>query len=258
MKVLKKVFEKSLLLHQWIANKFGYSVRLIQPNSIITQRMEIDRVDSSSFIDNYSDRIDYTRYRTLELVAGELKKKYGNELSKYCVAEAGVNAGSFAEAISVEFSCCKLYLYDTFTGFDSNDMKFEMDNSYTHTHYLEEIDSRFKAEGEHFLIKKVLERVKNPDKTIVRKGYFPDTIEEEREEKFVFVSLDMDIYKPMYEGIIFFYPRLVKGGVIFVHDYNNVEYKGVRKALEDAECQLGEIPCIPMSDKCGTVILLKL
>ena len=68
----------------------------------------------------------------------------------------------------------------------------------------------------------------------------------------------MDIYKPMYEGIIFFYPRLVKGGVIFVHDYNNIEYKGVRKALEDAECQLGEIPCIPMSDKCGTVILLKL
>ena len=212
MKTLKKIFEKSLVLHQQIANKFGYSVRLMKSDWIITSRMEYDRVNSSSSIDNYSDRIDYTRYRTLELVAGELKKKYGNELSKYCVAEAGVNAGNFAEAISAEFSNCKLYLYDTFAGFDSKDMKFETDNLYTNIQYLHEIDNRFKAEGEQLLIKKVFEKIKNPEKTYIRKGYFPNTVEDEKEEKFCFVSLDMDIYKPMYEGIMFFYPRLVGGG----------------------------------------------
>lgn len=44
------------------------------------------------------------------------------------------------------------------------------------------------------------------------------------EDSFCFVSLDMDLYKPTYEGLHYFYPRLNHGGYIFIHDCRNRGY----------------------------------
>lgn len=49
---------------------------------------------------------------------------------------------------------------------------------------------------------------------------------------FVFVSIDVDLYTPTYEGLRYFYSRIVKGGYIFIRDYNNFAYRGVKSAVK--------------------------
>ncbi len=68
----------------------------------------------------------------------------------------------------------------------------------------------------------------------IRKGYFPDSAQG-IDEQFCFVNLDMDLYKPIYEGIKFFYPKLVSGGTLLIHDYFSDAYPNVRQAVEDYE-----------------------
>ena len=47
-----------------------------------------------------------------------------------------------------------------------------------------------------------------PENCVIRKGLFPDTAVG-LEEKFIFVSIDVDFENSTYEGLKYFYPRLV-------------------------------------------------
>jgi len=67
----------------------------------------------------------------------------------------------------------------------------------------------------------------------------------------------MDLYKPMKEGLFYFWPNMVKDGFIFVHDYNNKDFEGIKKAISEAEKVFGRIYKVPISDQGGTVILCK-
>lgn len=51
-------------------------------------------------------------------------------------------------------------------------------------------------------------------------------------KKFCFVHLDVDLYKSTKDCLEFFYPRMVRGGIILTHDYNYV-FKGVKKAYNE-------------------------
>ena len=64
---------------------------------------------------------DYVRLATLELISHEIRKKNlkGN------VAELGVYKGKFARYINLYFKERKLYLFDTFKGFDERDIDTE-------------------------------------------------------------------------------------------------------------------------------------
>ena len=95
------------------------------------------------------------------------------------------------------------------------------------------------------------------DKCHIRKGYFPDSANEEKEKRWIFVSLDMDLYQPMKAGLFYFWPKMVEGGVIFVHDYNNRDFGGIKEAVSEAEKEFGRIYKIPVSDQGGTLILCK-
>ena len=75
-------------------------------------------------------------------------------------------------------------------------------------------------------------------------------------EEFVFVSIDTDLYDPIYNGLLYFYPRLIKGGYIFVHDYNNDGYTGAKKAVQQF-CKENQISFTPLPDSCGTAIIAK-
>ena len=70
---------------------------------------------------------DYIRLATLELVSHEieLKKLQGN------VAELGVYKGKFARYINSYFPTRKLYLFDTFEGFDVKDVSIEKEKNFS-------------------------------------------------------------------------------------------------------------------------------
>ena len=90
---------------------------------------------------------------------------------------------------------------------------------------------------------------------VFKKGYFPSTVEG-IEEKFSFVSIDTDLYKPIYDGLVYFYPRLNVGGYIFVHDFNNKFFTGAKEAVR-TYCSEQNISYFPLSDVGGTVVITK-
>ncbi|HXS55562.1 MAG TPA: TylF/MycF/NovP-related O-methyltransferase [Hanamia sp.] len=185
--------------------------------------------------------LDYIRLATLELIAHEIDKKniYGN------VAEVGVYKGKFAQYINQYFPSRKLYLFDTFEGFDEKDKKTEKDLG------LNEATQDFSNTS----IDAVLKLMPFPNQCIIKKGVFPETVAGIL-DSFVFVSLDTDLYEPIYQGLVYFYPRMQKGGYIFVHDVNNDSYKGAAKAVEQF-CSEQKISFLPIPDSCGTGVFIK-
>ena len=162
------------------------------------------------------------------------------------VAECGVFRGRFAHFINKYFSDRKFYMFDSFEGFQESDIKANLDLK----------DESFNAscfnETGHFSntnIEIVMNKMLYPDKCEIHKGYIPESAVGIKDE-FCFVNLDMDLYQPMFEGLKIFYPMMVKGGVILMHDYFHEDLAtSVQKALEDYETFIGHELCkIPIGD----------
>jgi O-methyltransferase len=177
------------------------------------------------------------------MVANEI---YENNVSG-SVAEFGVYKGLFAQYINEIFKDRKLFLYDTFSGFDERDVSIEKENNYS---------SATIGQYHNSDIESILERMVYRDNCIVRKGYFPETASEEVAETFAFVYIDVDLYVPIYEGLKFFYPRMSEGGYIFVHDYNGLRFQGVKEAVRKF-CKENNAKYTPISDLCGSVVIMK-
>ena len=217
-------------------------------NFLLGKRLQNDKIFLSSSLEylkrprllekNY---FDYVRLATLELVSNEInnKKLEGN------VAELGVYKGKFARYINLHFKERKLYLFDTFEGFDERDVHVEKKEG-------------FSSGSQNFAdtsIESVLNQMPHKENCIPVKGFFPESANDVHDE-FVFVSIDADLYEPIYEGLKFFYPLLVAGGYIFVHDFNNDNYSGARKAVEKF-CTEKNISFVPIPDSAGSAIICK-
>lgn len=184
---------------------------------------------------------DFARYSSLELCAFEINARG----LKGSIAEVGVFQGDFASQMNVVFPDNKFYLFDTFEGFDQRDIDVELAKNY----------NEGKQDFSFTSVDAVLNRMQNRSRCEVRKGYFPETATG-IDEPFVFVSLDADLFKPIYDGLCFFHPKLVKGGYIFVHDYNNDQYKGAQEAVRRF-CTENAVSFFPLSDICGTAVICK-
>lgn len=184
--------------------------------------------------------LDYVRHKTLELCCSEIR--LGNISGN--LAELGVYKGDFAIKLNELFSDKKLYLFDTFSGFDSRD--------------LENDSVKFSTSNQDFSdtnVDYVRNRMKYPEQCIFKKGYFPKTAIDIN-DSFCFVSIDADLYDPILSGLNFFYSRLEKNGYIFVHDFNNREYKGAREAVLDF-CKVNDISFVPIPDIGGSIVITK-
>ena len=187
------------------------------------------------------DTFDWVRNTAFELMAGQIAAQ---QLAG-AVAELGVYRGDQARIISILFPQRVFYLFDTFEGFSRTDLLIE--------------DGRFSASTTQDFadtsLEEVLAKIENRERLVVRKGYFPQTTVG-LEDEFCFVSLDVDLYAPTLAGLEYFYPRLVKGGAVFVHDYNNARYKGVRSAVDEFHHRT-HCTMLPIPDTAGSIVILK-
>jgi O-methyltransferase len=184
---------------------------------------------------------DYIRASSLELIANEI---YDRAIAG-SVAELGVYRGDFAKIINRAFPDRKLYLFDTFEGFDKRDTKTELENNF----------SNGEQDFSRTSIELVLGKMQNKQNCVIRKGFFPETTEG-IDDKFSFVSIDVDLYDPMYKRLHYFYERLSKGGYIMLHDYNNKGYNGVKAALRKFSKEKGA-PYSPVCDAWGSAVIMK-
>jgi O-methyltransferase len=161
------------------------------------------------------------------------------------VAELGVYKGDFAKRLNFLFSDRKLYLFDTFEGFDIMDIQIEQKGNF----------SKGTQDFSNTSVDIVLNKMPYPGNCIIKKGIFPETTYG-ISDSFCFVSIDADLYEPILQGLIFFYPKLEKGGYIFIHDFNNEEYKGARHAVLEY-CTDNNISYVPIPDSGGSVVISK-
>ncbi|MDR1922004.1 MAG: TylF/MycF family methyltransferase [Candidatus Adiutrix sp.] len=158
-------------------------------------------------------------------------------------AEVGVYKGNTA-AILAYYAAKqqrKLYLFDTFKGFDD--------------HNLAGVDAKISPAFQDADFNEVKKLVGHPEVCRYFIGLFPDSLPlEMADKKFAFVSLDCDLYQPMKAGLNFFFPRMASGGLLFLHDYSSGFWPGATQAVEEF---IGEhsLSLVLLPDKSGTPVL---
>lgn len=163
------------------------------------------------------------------------------------VAEVGVFRGDFAKEINKYFPNSPCHLFDTFTGFDMRDLRLEKNGS------AELKEGHLSATCEEL----VYDKMPYKKNVYIHKGYFPETATEDvLAQQFVFVNLDTDLYKPTLEGLRLFWPRMLPGGVVLIHDFFNNVYCNVKQAVKDFENELGaSIHKTPIGDELSIALI---
>ncbi|WP_373483640.1 TylF/MycF/NovP-related O-methyltransferase [Acetobacterium sp.] len=180
------------------------------------------------------------RLAELRLIGDQIRKRRVTGV----IAELGVYQGKFARELNQNFSDRQLYLFDTFEGFVPEDIASERGLSKANP-------GDFSDTSEE----DILNKMPFPGQVEIFKGRFPETIPDE-EILYAFVSLDADLYEPTWQGLSYFYPRLSSGGVMLIHDYNSMQFPGVKKAV-DEYLNEQKLFIIPLCDFHGTAIFIK-
>lgn len=222
-----------------IANKNG---KILRSRLIKTYQIPENKI--LDFINNPVYDALFVKYPDPRLsVLSNIKSIIDTRQLEGAVAELGVYKGDFAKYINYAFPNKKLYLFDTFSGFDVRDIEQEQIFS--------------NAKENDFLnedISLILNKMNYPEKCIIKSGYFPESLNG-LEDQFCFVSLDADLYTPILNGLEYFYPRLVQGGYILVHDYTNPIFTGAKQAVHDY-CFTRNIPFVSFG-ACESALILK-
>lgn len=159
-------------------------------------------------------------------------------------AELGVYKGKSATIIHQMDPDRPFHLFDTFSGFTSDDLQLETGEAATYT------PDNFADTSVHHVLKKI----NGNHNIIIHQGYFPDSAHD-FSEQVALVNMDADLYKPTKAGLEFFYPCLSAGGVIIVHDYN-YKWPGVMMAVDDFMKTIPESLAV-LPDMDGTVMIIR-
>lgn len=178
---------------------------------------------------------DDVRYGTLALALQRLD----TDRVPGAIAEVGVFRGHTSRFLSHAAPHRELHLFDTFEGFPMADREPENAG-----------DTRFTDTSEA-LVRAIVGERKGVH---IHRGRFPETAAGLEHEMFALVMLDLDVYPPTKAGLEFFYPRVPRGGYVFVHDYNSPESnracsRAVDEFLADKPERAIEIP-----DQWGSVV----
>jgi len=161
------------------------------------------------------------------------------------MAEIGVYQGNTARILAeaARSNGRRLYLFDTFAGFHSRDLRGP-DQAGVPGHFgdtsLEKVKAFVGTLGVEYIV-----------------GHFPDSLaQHSMPERFSIVHLDCDLHDPMLAGLTFFYPRLSPGGLLILHDYSSGHWTGGCQAIDAFMADKPE-RLVLMPDKSGTAIMIK-
>tara|TARA_B100000902_G_scaffold3870_1_gene4940 strand:- start:1153 stop:1920 length:768 start_codon:yes stop_codon:yes gene_type:complete len=115
------------------------------------------------------------------------------------------------------------HIFDSFEGLSSGiNQDFSIQYNKKNQQYIEKY-----FVGDEIKLRKILKKF---NFCKIHKGWIPSKFEKVKNKKFSFVHIDVDLYDPTMSSLEFFYPRLVKGGVICCDDYNYSLFPGATKA----------------------------
>lgn len=137
-----------------------------------------------------------------------------------CMAEVGVYAGASARLIRTSDTHRPLHLFDTFAGLPRTS---DRDTEFRH--------GQFQAGEFACSLDSVRSYLSDLSNVWFHPGLFPATGADVSDRHFSFVHIDVDIYESSARSIEWFYPRMVRGGIILSHDFGTCD--GPRSALTE-------------------------
>lgn len=217
--------------------------------SIYNQLLDMGISDDKIVLQSFKYQMEHSQHKPRTVFIRNLSEYFRDNGIKGAVAECGVYRGWFSGIISRYFYDSKLYLFDTFCGFDTRDV--EKESAVAKKWLIED--------GGHERLKNTSEnmvklRCENRQQLTIKKGYIPETFNEVS-DKFCFVNLDMDLYAPQLAALDFFSTKMVTGGVILLHDYFNKALPGTKKAVKEF-CQGKRIKQLPIGDELSIALLM--
>ena len=187
---------------------------------------------------NYPDKV---RFFNWWLQIERLKR---NEI-RGSFAELGVYKGDSARIIHLMDTERTFHLFDTFHGFTEEELKSEIGTAATYR------PSDFADTS----LEKVRKKIGKSENLVFHLGIFPATTSGLEKERFALVNIDADLYHPTKNGLEFFYPRLLPGGVILIHDYNE-KWDGVVRAVNEFSLTIPE-HLIQIPDMEGSIMIIR-
>lgn len=118
----------------------------------------------------------------------------------------------------------RLYIYDSFEGLPE---KTESDESALGVDFKKGELMITKREVKQRFLKAGL------PVPVIKKAWFKDLTEADLPEKIAFAFLDGDFYESIKDSLRLVVPKMVRSGVLVVHDYNNQALPGVSKAVDE-------------------------
>ena len=135
-------------------------------------------------------------------------------------------------------------MLDTFEGFDDRDVKIEK---------AENLSKAQKGIYSKTSEELVMSRMPFPRNVIINKGFFPETAKD-IDDQFCLVNLDMNLYEPTIAGLNLFKDKMVRGGIILVHDYYT-NYTGIKKAVDEFVSDNASLTRVPIGDDCSMAVV---
>ena len=111
-----------------------------------------------------------------------------------------------------------LHIFDSFQGLST---PIKIDNQ---THQIKE-----NFIGDEKFVREIFKKYKFVK---IYPGWISEKFYLLKNKKFSLIHIDLCLYKPTLDSLKFFYPRLVKGGILISNSYNSNIFKGETKAFD--------------------------
>jgi O-methyltransferase len=80
---------------------------------------------------------------------------------------------------------------------------------------------------------RVRERLKDLVNIRYWRGWIPERFYEVADRRFSFLHIDVDLHQPTSDSVVFFYPRMNRGGLMLFDDYGFATCPGARQAIDE-------------------------
>lgn len=208
-----------------LIDRFIFSPFLNQEKEVLRYIDSINKADAA-WSDNFYKQC---RYYSLAQIALKAAESFPN----HDIAECGVWKGHSAHMVSKIFSEHGFegifHIFDSFEGGLSD--KVDKDKNLVREMTAEEIAHEkyiFSSNQE-----KVAAVLKDFPFIKLYPGWIPERFNEVSDRAFSFVHIDVDLYEPTLDSLIFFWERLVTGGFIVVDDYGSSQFPGATLAVDE-------------------------
>ncbi len=156
-------------------------------------------------------------YQSFEELLNVHRLSQSTQRLKGDIAEVGVYLGGSARLIAMNKGPRELHLFDSFEGMVKTS----------------QFDLHKRGDFQDTSLESVQKYLASFDNIFFHRGWFPATTRGLEDKQFSFVHVDADLYQSTLDVLLFFYPRLVKGGVILSHDFTSLSCPGVSKAFNE-------------------------